>query len=139
MPGRRQEVVLLFLGFEALIEARGQPLKTSLKCVPGAKRDFVAHQHANLIDLLPFILQSQQRANLEVACCDVDPLGKLAPVVQVAHRFPVGVAVVNDEKFAACDAGTFGHLMIQREQSVMPDSAVTQWRRTMIPPDFRSN
>jgi len=29
--------------------------------------------------------------------------------------------------------------MIQREQSVMPDSAVTQWRRTMIPPDFRSN
>jgi hypothetical protein len=72
-------------------------------------RDFVAHQNANLIHLLPFVLEPEQRANFEVAGRDVDRLRDLAPVVEIAQDLPVHVAVIHDEKFTSALAGTVGH------------------------------
>jgi len=54
-----EEDVLFLFSLEALIEASRHSLETSLKCVPGAKGDFVAHKHSNLIHLLPFVFEPQ--------------------------------------------------------------------------------
>ena len=48
------------------------------------QRDLVAHQDADLVHLLPFVFQAEQGADLEVAGGDVDGLGELAPIVEVA-------------------------------------------------------
>ena len=53
-----------------------------------------------MIDLLPFTIQGQERADLEVAGSDVDSLGELAPVAEIATDLPVRIAVVHDEEIA---------------------------------------
>ena len=50
-----------------------------------ASETLVAHQDADLVDLLPLVLEGQEGADLEVAGGDIHPLGKLAPVVEVAR------------------------------------------------------
>src|SRR5262249_62304673 len=52
---------------------------------------------------------TEECADLEIAGGDVDGLGDLAPVVEVAQDLPVLVAVVHDEEFAARLAGSVGH------------------------------
>jgi hypothetical protein len=43
---------------------------------PCALRDFVAHQDANFVELLPLAVEGQEGADLEVAGGDIDAFGK---------------------------------------------------------------
>ncbi len=97
----REKVVFLLLSFEAVVKPGLDSLDSLGKGLPGAARDFVAHQDADRIDLLPLVAQAQEPADLEEARRDVDRLRKPAPVVQVTLHLPVIVAVVDDEQFAA--------------------------------------
>src|SRR5262249_29160757 len=74
-----------------------------------APAHLVAHQDADLIHLLPFILQAQEGADLEIAGGDVDGPGDLAPIVKVAQDLSVLVAVIDDEQLTARLAGARGH------------------------------
>lgn len=106
-PG--EEIVFLFFIFERAVEPvldLGQALGED---GAGALRDLVAHEEANLVELLPLAVEGQERADLEVAGGDVDGLGKIAPVAQIAKDFPVVVAVIDDEQFAAGFAGALRH------------------------------
>ncbi len=109
-----EEVVLLLLGFQAVVQPRLDLLQSVGERLLGAARNLVAHEDANGIDLLPLVLQAQQPADLEVARGHVDGLGELAPVVQVALDLPVVVAVIDDEQFAAGLACAFGHVISVR-------------------------
>src|SRR5207253_4533126 len=60
-----------------------------------------AHEDADAIDLLPLFPQAQESADFEVSRGDVDGLREPAPVAQIAEDLPVGVAVIDDEQFAA--------------------------------------
>src|SRR5207247_1534401 len=62
-----------------------------------------------LVHLLPLVLEGEQAANLEIARGDIDTLGELAPVVEVAEDLPVRVAVIDDEQLAPRSADAFGH------------------------------
>ena len=53
------------------------------------------------VDLLPFALQGQERADFEKARRNVYSLGELAPVAEVANFLSVIGAVVDNEKLAA--------------------------------------
>ena len=102
--GRRagEEIVLLFLGFEAGVQLLGYvPLKGLENCLARARRDLVAHEDANLFELLPLAIKGEQSADLEVAGCDVKRTGDLGPILEVAKSFPLGLAIVHDKEFAA--------------------------------------
>ena len=79
------------------------------KCGLRSLADFVAHQDANGIDLLPFVFEREQRTDFKVPGRNVDRFRKLTPIVQVTKDFPFFVAVIDDEKFAAGLAGPSGH------------------------------
>ena len=88
--------------------SRSQPdhlAESAIEGVARAEGDFVAHQDADFVYLLPFVFEAEQGANFEIAGGDVDAAGDLAPVVEVAEDFPVGVAVVDDEPFDKLRAG----------------------------------
>lgn len=67
---------------------------------------------SHLVHFLPFVLKGKKGTNFEIARGDVDGLGNLAPVMKIAQDFPVGIAVINDEKFTACLAGSIRHIII---------------------------
>jgi len=104
-----EEVILELLGFQTLVQPPGYFLKALFKSSLGALGDFVPHQDANLIDLLPFVVQSKQPCDFELSRRTVDPLGDLTPVVKVTEDFPVLVTVVDNEKLATCEACAIGH------------------------------
>ncbi len=80
-----EKVVLFFLGFEAVDQAmRNLAEDPAANAFLRSQRNFVAHQDANVIDLLPFVFSPSSAADLEIAGGDVDALGELAPVVEVA-------------------------------------------------------
>ena len=97
-----QEIILLFLGLDAAVELLGDLWHQSREqYLPGAGGDFVAHQDPDLVQLLPLTIQSQQRADLEVAGGDVEGLRDLRPFAEVVADLPVCIAVVDDEEVAA--------------------------------------
>ena len=99
---------MLFLGFDACVEPALNILQSLFKRRLGALGDLVADEEADVVHLLPFVLQSQERTDLEVAGGDVEPLGELAPIVEVAEDLPVRVAVIHQEEFGAgltCHSG----------------------------------
>jgi hypothetical protein len=106
-----EEVVLLLLRFEAGIEAVADAPEALDERGASAAGDLVAHEDADLIDLLPLVLQAEQGADLEITGGDVDGAGNLAPVVEVAEDLPVLVAIVHNEQLAARFAGAVRHGM----------------------------
>ncbi len=68
----RKEVIGAFFVFEAVLEPLTCAAEAPGKCVPGAEGNLIAHENANLVDLLPFILQGEQGADFEVPGGDVD-------------------------------------------------------------------
>ncbi len=78
--GAGKKIVRLLHLFRAGVErpsdAGAQPIEQSL---PGARRDFVAHQDANLVELMPFAIEREQRPDFEVASGDVEGAGEVSP------------------------------------------------------------
>lgn len=109
-----EEIVLFFRVFQAVVERGGDFLESRFECCLGPHRALVAHEDADVIDLLPLVLQREQRADFEVPRGDVEPLGDLTPVVKVAEYLPVFVAVIDDEQLAPRDAGFLRHAMAPR-------------------------
>src|SRR5205807_192705 len=73
----------------------------ALKNYPaGARRHLVAHEDADFIEFLPFPIEGEQRADLEVSSGDVERVRDLAPLVELRSHIPVRVAVVDDEEVA---------------------------------------
>ena len=62
-----------------------------------------------LLNFLPFVLEGEEGADFEEAGGDINGLGDLAPVVEVADDLPVFVAVVHNEEFASGLAYPLGH------------------------------
>ncbi len=94
----REKIVLLFFGFDAVVEALMQKLKRPFERPLGTPGDLISHQDADVINLLPFAIQGKKRADFEIAGCNVDAFGELTPVVEVAKDFPFVVAVIDDEQ-----------------------------------------
>jgi len=67
----------------------------------GALRDLLALQDADVVDLLPLAVETEQRPDLEEAGRDVDGPGQSGPVPNVLERLPVLIAVIDDKEFAA--------------------------------------
>lgn len=70
--------------FQAIVESLLDVLQALDKRFPRALGDFVTHQDAQAVDLLPLDLESQQRTDLEIGGRDVQCLRVAAPVVQVS-------------------------------------------------------
>jgi hypothetical protein len=92
-----QEVVRLLLCFDAVIKQAGHTLQGSLEGSLRASGDLIAHQDAELIDLLPGGIEAEEGADLEVRGRDVDALRELAPLSEIPLDLPVAVAVIDDE------------------------------------------
>ena len=105
----REEVVFFFFLFEAAVESRLNLCEAGGERGLGPLGDFVAHQNADRIDLLPLVLQREQRTDLEIAGRDVDGLRQRTPIAQVTNDLPVVIAIIDDKKFAASFAGTAWH------------------------------
>jgi hypothetical protein len=105
-----QKLISFFLYFDTLVEMALGLVEGLKECTFGARRDLTTHQDAELINFLPLIIESQQRANLEVAGSTVNSLGNLAPVVEIPNYLPIHVAVIDNEKFAASRASAIWHL-----------------------------
>ena len=54
-----------------------------------------------MANLLPFVFQCQEGSDLEIAGGNVDTLGKLAPVIQIAENFLVRGTVVHKEQLGS--------------------------------------
>jgi hypothetical protein len=79
------------------------------KGIPGTFGNLIPHQNPNPVNLLPFSLKGKERADFEVARSDVDDLGNLAPVMQIAQDLPVVIAVIDYKKFTARWTGSIRH------------------------------
>ena len=75
--------------------------------LPGPVGRLRPHQDANLVEPLPFAVESEQGSDLEVSGCDVERLGDPGPLLQVPESGPSRNAVVDDEEVAA--PGVSGH------------------------------
>lgn len=107
--GAGEEVVLFLLGFEAGVELAGDVLLEGVEdSRTGAGGDVVAHGNAEAVEVLPLAVEGEEGADLEEAGGDVEDAGDLGPVLEVAESFPIGLAVVHDEAFAA-GFGALGH------------------------------
>ena len=84
-----EEVVAFLLAFDAVVERLLDLLNAGDEGLPGAPRDLVAHEDAELVELLPLAVQGQQGADLEVAGGDVEGVGELGPFVEVLLDLPV--------------------------------------------------
>jgi hypothetical protein len=61
----------------------------------------VAHQDADVVELLPAAVQGEERADFEEAGGDVERAGDFRPVLEIAKSFPAFVAVIDGEQFTA--------------------------------------
>jgi hypothetical protein len=73
------------------------------------KKTLIPHQNPNFINLLPLILRGKERTYFEIVRSDVDSLGNLTPVMKITKDFPIGIAVINNEKFTARWTGSIRH------------------------------
>ena len=75
--------------------------------LPSPMGDLRAHQDPNLVEPLPFAVEGEQGADLEVSGRDVERLRDAGPLLQVPEPGPAGDTVVDDEELAAL--GVNGH------------------------------
>ena len=54
----------------------------------------------------------EERTSFEIARGNVDGPGNLAPVMEIAKDFPVGIAVIDNKKFTALWAGSIRHQVL---------------------------
>ena len=97
----RQKIVFGFFALNAVVELAGDTGNAFCKRAVGSFGDFVAHEDANLVELLPLPVQRQQGAYLKVARGNVEPRGDFRPFGEVAEHLPFVIAVVNDKKIIA--------------------------------------
>ncbi|MGX7894263.1 hypothetical protein [Tsuneonella sp. HG222] len=88
------------LDVRALVEFACDSAEGALKSSPRTFGSLVSEENSDFVDLLPFAIESKERANLEKAGGDIDLLEKLAPVVEIPKRLPVLCAIVDNEKLA---------------------------------------
>src|SRR5208283_279304 len=93
-----QEVILLFFLFNAAIEYAFSSLDTCKEGLLGSLRNFIAHEDAKFLKLLPLPIESQERPNFKVTCSDIKRLGDVGPVMQIISNLPVGVAIIYNKK-----------------------------------------
>ena len=97
-----QEGVRLLVLLDALVEPverlRPNRLQNGLAGPVGGLR---AHQDPDLVQSLPFAVEGEQGADLEIPGRDVERLRDAAPLLQVPEPGPAGDAVVDDEELAA--------------------------------------
>ena len=96
-----QEVVGFLLALQAGIQRGGDLFQTFLERTLGALGDFITHEEADRIDLLPFVFECKQGTVFKVSRGDVDGLRKLAPIRQVVADLRFAVAVIVDQEFGA--------------------------------------
>ena len=97
----RQKIIFGFFALNAVVELAGDTGNAFCKRAVGSFGDFVAHEDANLVELLPLPVQRQQGAYLKVARGNVEPRGDFRPFGEVAEHLPFVIAVVNDKKIIA--------------------------------------
>jgi hypothetical protein len=66
-----QKIILLLFALHAVVQQTLDAGDALHQCSLGALGDLVTHEDADLIQLLPFAVQRQQGANLEIASGDV--------------------------------------------------------------------
>ena len=103
-----QEGVRLLVLLDALVEPveRLRPDRFE-NGLPSPMGDLRAHQDPNLVEPLPFAVEGEQGADLEVSGRDVERLRDAGPLLQVPEPGPAGDTVVDDEELAAL--GVNGH------------------------------
>ena len=92
-----EEIVFLFFSLDTVIEQAFDATNAIIQCALGSQSDLVAHEDANLLQLLPFAIDRQQSANFKVASGNVKLVRDVCPFGKVVEYLPVVVAVVNDE------------------------------------------
>jgi len=109
-----EEGVGFLFGLDAPVEdlhsARAHGLENGLA---GAIGHLGTHQDSDLLKWLPFLVEREQRTDLEVSRGDIERLGDAGPFLEVTQSRPAGDAVVDDEEVATfgfsghgCDMGT---------------------------------
>ena len=75
-------------------------LKAREQRLLGTLGNFVPHENADLVQLLPLAIEREQRADFKIPSGDIKTVGEISPIVKVATDLPVLVAVVYDEEVA---------------------------------------
>jgi hypothetical protein len=105
-----QKVVALFFRFDTVIKMLFGLIERLKKSTLGAGRHLTPHQDSELVDFLPFVVECEEGADLEVSSCTVNRPRNLAPVMEVTHNLPINVAVIDDEQITAARTGAVWHL-----------------------------
>ena len=107
-----QEGVRLFVLLNAFVEPverlRPDRFENGLPSPMGGLRP---HQDSDLVELLPFAVEGEQGADLEVSGRDVERLRDAGPLLQVPEPGPAGDTVVDDEELAALGVNGHGALV----------------------------
>ena len=93
-----EERVVLFVGFETPVEDLFCSFGELAQYPPGPVGDLIAHEDADLVELLPFAVEFEQGADLEVAGRYVEGAGDLAPLAEIVGPPPTIDTVVDDEQ-----------------------------------------
>ena len=103
-----QEGVRLLVLLNAFVEP-GERLRPDRfeNGLPSPMGGLRAHQDPDLVEALPFAVEREQGADLEVSGRDVERLRDAGPLLQVPEPGPAGDTVVDDEELAAL--GFNGH------------------------------
>ncbi|HMV47440.1 MAG TPA: hypothetical protein PLD20_04350 [Blastocatellia bacterium] len=94
-----QKIIPNFFAFQTVVQTIRDFAETFGKSALRFERNFVAHQDAYAIHFLPLFFQAEQRADFKIARGNINRAGQVTPVGKVRPYFPVGVAVINNEKF----------------------------------------
>jgi hypothetical protein len=93
-----EERVLCLLLFDTRIETVLSASAHRLqKRLSGPAAHLIAHENADLLDLLPLTVEFEESADLEEAGCDVKPVRDATPLAQISQTRPARDAVVDDE------------------------------------------
>ena len=71
-------------------------------------RRLVAHQDSDLVERLPFPVERQKGADLEVTCGDIERLRNPGPLLEIPKPGPARDAVVDDEEVPAFGVSSHG-------------------------------
>src|SRR5262245_33838577 len=88
----REKVIRELFGFQAPRKCPGRLRPSLLECLLRPQGCSATHENADVIELLPGILERQQSADLEMTRRDVEALGDVAPLTEVRCQLPAVVA-----------------------------------------------
>ena len=94
-----EEGIGFLIGFDAAVEYLNSTIPHGIQ--DGLGRAMVrlgAHQYTNFFKSLPFSVEGEKCANLEVPGGDVERPGYASPVFEVAQSSPAGHTVINDKE-----------------------------------------